>query len=130
MTGAVLIADGNRTRAEQIGTACAARGFATSLVPHGAAALEAALSDAPDVVVAPTDLALIDGPKLAEILRANPRTQEVRFLLLGRLSPVEVNAPDLVIVLVQEHDLVFLLDNLEWVGIDDTARHARHLAAE
>jgi len=84
VTGAILIADGNRTRAEQIGTACAARGFATNLVPHGAAALEAALSNVPDVVVAPTDLSLIDAPKLAEILRANPRTQSTRFVFLGR----------------------------------------------
>jgi CheY-like chemotaxis protein len=84
LTGAILIADGNRTRAEQIGAACAARGFATSLVPHGAAALEAALSNVPDVVVAPTDLSLIDAPKLAEILRANPRTQATRFVFLGK----------------------------------------------
>lgn len=84
MTGAILIADGNRTRAEQIGAACAARGFSTSLVAHGAAALEAALSDVPDVVVAPTDLSLIDAPKLAEILRANPRTQSTRFVFLGK----------------------------------------------
>ena len=84
MTGAILIADGNRARAERIGTACAARGFATNLVPHGAAALEAALSNVPDVVVAPTDLSLIDAPKLAEILRANPRTQGTRFVFLGK----------------------------------------------
>jgi len=84
LTGAILIADGNRIRAEQIGAACAARGFATSLVAHGAAALEAALSDVPDVVVAPTDLSLIGAPKLAEILRANPRTQSTRFVFLGR----------------------------------------------
>ena len=83
MTGVILIAGGNRSRAKQIGAACAARGFATSFAPHGAAALEMALSDAPDVVVAPTDLALIDGPKLAEILRANPRTQGTRFVFLG-----------------------------------------------
>jgi CheY-like chemotaxis protein len=92
LTGAILIAGGNRSRAKQIGAACAARGFATSFAPHGAAALEAALSDAPDVVVAPTDLALIDGPKLAEILRANPRTQGTRFVFLG--SPQDV-PPDI-----------------------------------
>jgi CheY-like chemotaxis protein len=84
LTGAILIAGGDRSRVEQIGAACAARGFATSFAPHGAAALEAALSNVPDVVVAPTDLALIDGPKLAEILRANPRTQGIRFVFLGK----------------------------------------------
>jgi CheY-like chemotaxis protein len=84
LTGGILIADGNRERAERIGSACAARGFAIRFVPHGAAALEAALSDVPAVVVAPTDLALIDAPKLAEILRANPRTQGARFVFLGK----------------------------------------------
>lgn len=83
MTGAILIAGGDRARAKQIAAACAARGFATSFAPHGAAALEAALANVPDVVVAPVDLGLIDGPKLAEILRANPRTQGTRFVFLG-----------------------------------------------
>ncbi len=83
MTGAILIVGGNRSRAKQISEACAARGFVTNFAPHGAAALEAALSDVPDVVVALDDLALIDGPKLAEILRANPRTQGTRFVFLG-----------------------------------------------
>jgi DNA-binding response OmpR family regulator len=88
LTGAILIAGGNRSRAKQIAAACAARGFATSFAPHGAAALEAALSDVPDVVVAPIDLALIEGPKLAEILRANPRTQGTRFVFLGKPEDV------------------------------------------
>jgi DNA-binding response OmpR family regulator len=88
LTGAILIAGGNRSRAKEIGAACAARGFATRFAPHGAAALEAALSDVPDVVVAPTDLALIDGAKLAEILRANPRTQGIRFVFLGKPQDV------------------------------------------
>jgi len=87
--GAVLIADGNRARAKRIGEACAARGFATAFAPHGAAALEAALADVPDAVIAPVDLGLIDAQKLAEILRANPRAQGVRFVFLGRLPERE-----------------------------------------
>jgi CheY-like chemotaxis protein len=87
VSGSVLIADGSRGRARQVREACSARGFATTWVPHGSAALESALGDVPDVVVAPVDLELIGGPKLAEILRANPRTQDVRFLLIGRLAP-------------------------------------------
>jgi DNA-binding response OmpR family regulator len=92
VSGAVLIADGNRARARRIGEACAARGFATVFAPHGAAALEAALADVPDAVIAPLDLALIDAHKLAEILRANPRAQGVRFLFLGRLAERERRA--------------------------------------
>lgn len=89
MSGAVLIADGNAARARRLGEACASRGFATSFAPNGAAALEAALADVPDVVIAPVDLALIDARKLAEILRANPRAQGVRFVFLGRLPERE-----------------------------------------
>lgn len=84
MSSTVLIADGHRHRAERIGEACAARGLATSFAPHGAAALEAALADVPDVLIGPMDLPLIDAPQLARILRANPRTREVRFVFLGR----------------------------------------------
>ncbi len=84
MSSGILIADGNRTRAQRIGEACGARGLATAFAVQGAEALETALADVPDVVIAPTDLPLIDARKLAEILRANPRTQEVRFLFLGR----------------------------------------------
>jgi CheY-like chemotaxis protein len=86
VSGSVLIADGDRDRARGIAEACATRGFSTAFAPQGAAALEAALADVPDVVVAPLDLALIDARKLAEILRANPRAQGVRFLFLGRMS--------------------------------------------
>lgn len=92
MSGAVLIADGNRARAKRIGEACAARGFVTTFALHGAAALEAALADVPDAVIAPVDLGLIDAQKLAEILRANPRAQGVRFLFLGRVPERERGA--------------------------------------
>jgi len=89
MSGAVLIADSNRGRARQIAESCGARGFSTTFAAHGAAALEAALADVPDVVVAPLELPLIDARKLAEILRANPRAQNVRFLFLGRMSAAD-----------------------------------------
>jgi CheY-like chemotaxis protein len=84
VSSAILIADGHAARARRLGDACAARGFATAFARHGAEALEAALADVPDVVIAPVDLALIDAQRLAGILRANPRTQDVRFLFLGR----------------------------------------------
>ncbi len=46
-----------------------------------------ALAEVPDVVVAPFDLPLIGGAKLADILHTNPRTQNLRFLFLGRPLP-------------------------------------------
>lgn len=84
MNSLVLIADGNSGRARRTGEACAGRGLRATFAEHGAAALESALVDVPAVVVAPLDLPLIDARRLADILGANPRTQEVRFLFLGR----------------------------------------------
>ncbi len=85
---AVLIADSDARRAKRLEEACAALDIPTRTAPHGAAALESALAEVPDVLVAPFDLPLIDAVKLSEILRTNPRTQGVRFLFLGRpLSP-------------------------------------------
>jgi CheY-like chemotaxis protein len=83
----VLIADPDLQRAKRIEQACAARGFQARTAQHGAAALELALSDVPDVLVAPFELPLIDAAKLADILHTNPRTSGVRFLLLGRRRP-------------------------------------------
>jgi DNA-binding response OmpR family regulator len=84
---AVLIADSDAQRAKRVEQACAARGFQARTAPHGAAALELALTDVPDVLVAPFELPLIDAPKLADILHTNPRTAGIRFLLLGRRRP-------------------------------------------
>jgi CheY-like chemotaxis protein len=82
----VLVADGDRARAARVLEACAARGLQARPVATGPAALEASLTDVPPLVIADVDLPLIDGVRLSEILRANPRTAEARFLFLGRPS--------------------------------------------
>ncbi len=79
----VLIADGNTGRGQRLAAACERAGVPCRTGPHGAAALEMALSERPGLVVAQLDLPLVDAPKLAEILRANPRTRRSRFLFLG-----------------------------------------------
>jgi len=81
----VLVADGNRARARRVVEACLANGFDTRHVETGSAALEAALAEVPQLLVVSVDLPLIEGPRLAEILRANPRTAQARCLFLGRL---------------------------------------------
>jgi CheY-like chemotaxis protein len=81
----VLVADGNRTRGRSIVSSCRAGGAEAQYVETGSAALEAALLEAPQLVVVAVDLPLIDGTRLAEILRANPRTADTRCLFLGRL---------------------------------------------
>jgi CheY-like chemotaxis protein len=77
-----LVADPNNARARRVLAACASRGVSVDGVPHGAAALERCLIEPPDLLVCPVDLPMIDGAKLAEILRTNPRTREVAFLYL------------------------------------------------
>jgi hypothetical protein len=80
----VLVADGKPERAERVLSACRGTGLGVRAVGNGPDALEAALAEPPQLVVAALDLPLIDGLRLAEILRANPRTAETRFLFLGR----------------------------------------------
>ena len=76
----ILVADFDDARGKAHAEALAARGYVVDRVPHGAAALEVALERVPDVLIAPIDLPVIEGERLAEILRGNPRTRHVSFL--------------------------------------------------
>ncbi len=77
-----LIADHEATRAKGIAEACIARGVVVETASHGAAALEVALERVPDMVICPIGLPVIDGLRLSEILRGNPRTRGASFLFL------------------------------------------------
>jgi CheY-like chemotaxis protein len=77
-----LIADHEATRAKGIAEACIARGVVVESASHGAAALEVALERVPDIVICPIALPVIDGLRLSEILRGNPRTRGASFLFL------------------------------------------------
>jgi len=90
VSGLVLIADGDQKRALRIAEACRASGLESRVTSHGAAALEAALAQLPAVLVAQLDLPLIDGVKLAAILRANPRTQPTRLLFVSERAEAAV----------------------------------------
>jgi len=79
----ILIADGNLGRGQRVATALEAAGHHCQVAPHGAGALEIALVEEPRVVVTQAELPLVEAGKLAEILRANPRTRSARFLFLG-----------------------------------------------
>lgn len=78
----VLIADHENGRAKALAEACLTRGHVVDRAGHGAAALELALERVPEVIVCPIDLAVIDGSRLAEILRGNPRTRNASFIFL------------------------------------------------
>jgi len=82
-TQPILIADSNTGRGQRVANALEAVGHTCHVAAHGAAGLEVALAEQPKVIVAQVDLPLVDAMKLAEILRANPRTRGVRFLFVG-----------------------------------------------
>jgi CheY-like chemotaxis protein len=79
----ILIADADRARARQIAEPLVERGIGVSFAETGAAALEAVLADLPTALIATETLPLIDAARLAEILRANPRTRAVRLIYAG-----------------------------------------------
>ena len=82
MSETVLIADSFADRSDRVAAACRARGIAAHRVSHGAAALEFALAKRPAAMLAQHALPLIEGPRLAEILLANPHTRDMRVLIL------------------------------------------------
>jgi CheY-like chemotaxis protein len=86
----VLIADPDLERASALSEALVSRGHRVEHAAHGAAALELALEALPDAVVAPIDLPVIDGARLAEILRGNPRLRHASFVFLVK---DELDAP-------------------------------------
>ena len=83
MNGLVLIADGDHQRAKRLAAVCTALGLETRTAIHGAAALEIALAEQPEVLVAQLGLPLIDGVQLGGILHANPRTNSVELVFLA-----------------------------------------------
>jgi len=84
----VLIADGDAERGRRVAEACRAERLDVVVTSHGAAALEAALADPPEALVAQLDLPLIGGERLAEILTANPRTASIGVLFVGDANEV------------------------------------------
>ncbi|HEX5066564.1 MAG TPA: DUF4388 domain-containing protein [Myxococcota bacterium] len=79
----VLIADSDAERGERLARACEALGLRAPIALHGASALEQALALQPEALVVEIDLPLIDAPRLAQILRANPRTAALAMLFIG-----------------------------------------------
>lgn len=112
----VLIADHETSRAKGLAEACLARGHLVERAAHGAAALELALERAPEAIVCPIDLAVIDGERLAQILRGNPRTRGVSFVFLvdDELdAPLALDSRDATVVSPWSEDDV--LDDLDLV---------------
>jgi CheY-like chemotaxis protein len=92
LTQLILLADGQASRRRRLVDAFHASDVEVEAVGDGASALELALSERPELVVAETELPLVEAPKLAEILRANPRTRAARFVFMGGGSRTQESA--------------------------------------
>ena len=105
----ILIADTDGTRAKGLVDRCVSGGHSADHVIHGAAALEWALEQLPELVICSLDLPVIDGARLAEILRSNPRTRDVSFLFLVKDeldAPVPMDPRDAAVVAPWDPDAV------------------------
>ncbi len=97
----VLLADGDGSRSKGLAGALADAGHVVDRAVHGAAALEVALKWAPRVVICAGDLPVIDGSRLAEILRGNPRTRRARFIFLvddELEAPLSIHLEDQIVI--------------------------------
>ncbi len=68
----------------EVAQALARRGFEVHTCGDGSRALERALALVPDLLVVDVDIPVIEASRLAQILRANPRTDKLAFLFVGR----------------------------------------------
>ena len=85
--GAVLVADGNRARAEQVLEACLAAGLQARHVVTGPEALEVALADVPALVIAALELPLIDA--LVTVSDAPPKPHPAGYAAICAALKVE-----------------------------------------
>jgi len=110
----ILLADFDALRMKSLANACEAQGHQVVRAPHGATALELALEDPPDAVVCPVDLSVIDGARLEEILRGNPRTRHASFIFLVKDemdAPISMDPRDSTVVAPwHPSDVLALLD--------------------
>jgi len=76
----VIVADPDLDRRDLIRAACAAHDVRALGASSGAEALELAIAEVPDLLVATGRLAGIEAEQLISILRTNPRTRRIRTL--------------------------------------------------
>ena len=82
-TGKKILFASTRGDFAEVAQALTRRGFSVHTCGDGSQALERALAMVPDLMVADVDLPMIDGSRLSQILRANPRTDKLAFLFVG-----------------------------------------------
>lgn len=79
----ILIADSDKKLTTSLKGVLMDRGYDAIISHDGATALNKALSEMPGVIVLSVALPTIDGIKLSQILRSNPRTENIPFIFLS-----------------------------------------------
>lgn len=79
----ILLALKNDEEIKSFTTYLFSLGYETSIAKDGARALEASISDSPAILIVDTDLPIINGDRLFQILRNNPHTSKIPFLFIS-----------------------------------------------
>lgn len=79
----ILIAAGDKEILTSISGYLKDKGFNVLTSTDGASVLEIALNERPGVAIIETDLPVIDGERVFQILRNNPHTAEIAFIFIG-----------------------------------------------
>lgn len=79
----VLVADTDKRLTTSLKDVLRDRGYDAVISDDGAVALNKALSDMPGMIVLSVALPTIDGIKLSQILRSNPRTESIPLIFLS-----------------------------------------------
>ena len=105
----MLIADPEPERSRRIAAVCTDRKLVVEVVGQGAVALERSIESPPDLLFCPLDLPILDGAKLAEILRNNPRSRGVIFIYLledALDAPVGMDVRDRIVLAPWQHEQI------------------------
>ena len=78
----VLVAEGDLAVLREIEAILRRAGHEVTVATDGALAMNKALAAPPQLIVTATELPLVDGFKLCQLLRTNPVTREIPFVFL------------------------------------------------
>ncbi|MEK7688892.1 MAG: DUF4388 domain-containing protein, partial [Deltaproteobacteria bacterium] len=79
----ILIASGDSGSLTSLSEYLKDKGFNILTSMDGASVLEIALNERPSIIIIETDLPVIDGERVFQILRNNPHTAEIPFIFMG-----------------------------------------------
>jgi CheY-like chemotaxis protein len=79
----ILVAESDKKVAAALKNTLKARGYEVVIATDGPTALNKAISEMPGMTILSVDLPSIDGIKLSQILRSNPRTEPIPIIFLS-----------------------------------------------